>query len=60
MSEEIKAIPPDTIIKMRYTIHHCGVCGNRVAMTDKKCKECGTPINWYKHKKNRNLLYGCN
>ena len=44
-------VPPVTEVKSRYTIHRCGACGKRVAMTSTHCKYCDTAIDWSVYEK---------
>ena len=47
------AVAPVSEVKTRYTINRCGKCGRRVAIEQKYCGYCKTPIDWSKYEKKR-------
>ena len=54
MSDEKKAAAPIIIIRPRRTNRYCGQCGKVIALADKQCKTCGTPIDWSVYRKETN------
>jgi predicted RNA-binding Zn-ribbon protein involved in translation (DUF1610 family) len=39
-------VVPNKKVFHRYTIFHCGFCGNRVFLKDKRCLSCRKRIDW--------------